>query len=34
MRGQKIVLALEHFSRHQVQSYSPLQHIHRILDNG
>lgn len=32
--GQKMVLALEQFSRHQVNLTVLLQHIHRILDSG
>ncbi|MDU4411720.1 MAG: helicase C-terminal domain-containing protein, partial [Streptococcus sp.] len=32
--GQKMVLALEQFSRHQVNLTTLLQHIHRILDSG
>ena len=32
--GQKMVLALEQFSRYQVNLTVLLQHIHRILDNG
>lgn len=31
--GQKMVLALEQFSRHQVNLTTLLQHIHRILDS-
>ena len=32
--GQKMVLALEQFSRYQVNLTTLLQHIHRILDSG
>lgn len=32
--GQKMVLALEQFSRHQVNLTTLLQQIHRILDSG
>ncbi|MCW6179496.1 hypothetical protein L7U65_26465, partial [Klebsiella pneumoniae] len=32
--GQKMVLALERFSRYQVNLTTLLQHIHRILDSG
>ena len=32
--GQKMVLALEQFSRHQVNLTTLFQHIHRILDSG